>query len=141
MKRSLIIISILVASFSAEAQLKALIIDGQNNHVVWPKSTIMMKQYLEETGLFEVDIVRSQYTWKAEREKDFLPLAGVGETENLETPKADPKFSPKFKKYDVVISVSGDPLTLGWNRFFTREFYKLVREHLNPGGIFSILVC
>jgi spermidine synthase len=41
-------------------------------------------------------------------------------------------------KYDVIISVSGDPLTLGWNRFYTREFFTLVREHLSPGGIFSM---
>ena len=36
--------------------LKALIIDGQNNHYVWPKTTMMMKDYLEQTGLFEVNI-------------------------------------------------------------------------------------
>jgi len=40
--------------------------------------------------------------------------------------------------YDVIISVSGDPLTLGWNRFYTREFFTLVRNHLRPGGIFSM---
>jgi hypothetical protein len=62
------------------APLKALIVDGQNNHEVWPKSTIMMKQYLEETGLFKVDIYRTRFTWKGEREKEYLPLAGVGET-------------------------------------------------------------
>ncbi len=32
--------------------MRALIVDGQNNHAVWPKSTIMMKQYLEETVKF-----------------------------------------------------------------------------------------
>ena len=26
-------------------KLKALIIDGQNNHSAWPKTTVMMKQY------------------------------------------------------------------------------------------------
>ena len=41
-------------------------------------------------------------------------------------------------KYDVVISVSGDPLTIGWNRFYTREFFALVHKHLAPGGIFSM---
>jgi spermidine synthase len=40
--------------------------------------------------------------------------------------------------YDVVISVNGDPLTIGWNRFYTREFFSLVRSHLAPGGIFSL---
>ena len=67
----------------------ALIIDGQNNHAVWPKSTIMMKHYLEETGLFKVEIDRTRFTWKAAREKAFLPLAGVGETEDLKKPKSE----------------------------------------------------
>ena len=58
-----------LASFS-DAQIRVLIVDGQNNHAVWPKSTIMMKQYLEESDLFEVDIQRTKYTWKGEREKE-----------------------------------------------------------------------
>jgi len=82
MKSGLIgFICMLLLSFSAEAKVKVLIVDGQNNHEVWPKSTIMMKQYLEETGLFEVDICRTKFTWKAERETACLPLAGVGETQ------------------------------------------------------------
>ena len=28
------------------AKLKALILDGQNNHYVWPKTSMMMKDYL-----------------------------------------------------------------------------------------------
>ena len=47
----------------AAEKLKALIVDGQNNHLVWPKSTIMMQRYLEETGLFEVDVARTHYVW------------------------------------------------------------------------------
>jgi type 1 glutamine amidotransferase len=95
-------------SLSAEAKLKALIIDGQNNHTVWPKSTIMMKQYLEDTGLFEVEIDRTRFTWKAGREKAFLPLAGIGETEDLKKPRSDPDFKPAFSEYDVVISNFGN---------------------------------
>lgn len=86
---------------------KALIVDGQNNHTVWPKSTIMMRQYLEDTGMFEVEVARTKYVWKAEREKDFLPLAGVGESELLKDPKADPDFAPDFSKYDLVVSNFG----------------------------------
>jgi len=93
----------------AEAKLKVLIMDGQNNHANWPKSTIMMKQYLEGTTLFDVEVVRTQFTWNGDREKQFLPLAGVGKTNNLEKPKHDPEFAPQFSKYDVVIS------NFGWN--------------------------
>ncbi len=41
-------------------------------------------------------------------------------------------------RYDVIISVSGDPLTIGWNRFYTREFFAMVHRHLTPGGIFGM---
>jgi type 1 glutamine amidotransferase len=108
MKTSLMSLLCIVAfTLPVEAKIKVLIVDGQNNHAVWPKSTIMMKQYLEETDLFEVDIDRTQYTWKAQREKAFLPLAGVGETQDLKDPKTDPDFTPDFAKYDVVVSNFG----------------------------------
>lgn len=41
-------------------------------------------------------------------------------------------------QYDVVISTAGDPLTLGWNRYFTLEFYNLVKRHLHPEGVFCM---
>jgi len=44
-------------------KLKALIIDGQNNHYVWPKTTMMMQDYLTQTGLFEVNIHRMDSVW------------------------------------------------------------------------------
>ena len=96
-----------LTSVHAAEKLKALIVDGQNNHEVWPKSTIMMKKYLEGTGLFEVEIARTRFIWKGEREKAFLPLAGVGESEGLPEPKADSEFAPDFTKYDLVVSNFG----------------------------------
>jgi len=41
-------------------------------------------------------------------------------------------------QYDVIIADVGDPLTLGWNRYYTREFYQLVRSRLSPGGVFGM---
>ena len=64
----------------AKQKYKALIIDGQNNHGVWPQTTPMMKKYLEETGLFSVDIATTAKTG------------------------TDDSFHPEFKNYDVVIS-------------------------------------
>ena len=109
------IVSLLTALFLGAANchaapLKALIIDGQNNHAVWPKSTIMMRQYLEETGLFTVDIERSNYTWKGKAEAKYLPLANAGSSEDLPQPKTDPDFKPDFAKYDVVIKRHLGPL-------------------------------
>ncbi len=128
---TIITLCFILFSLMAEAKLKVLIIDGQNNHVVWPKSTIMMKQYLEETGLFEVDIMRTKFTWNAQREKDFLPLAGVGETQNLDEPKADPDFAPDFTAYDVVVS------NFGWNAADLPEKTQTALEKYmkNGGGL------
>lgn len=109
-------------------KLKTLIVDGQNNHVVWPKSTIMMRQYLEGAGLFEVDVARTRYLWKWEREKAFLPLAGVGESEGLNAPKADPEFSPDFTQYDLVVS------NFGWRAADWPEATRQAFEKYMAGG-------
>lgn len=61
-------------------RLKALIVDGQNNHKVWPKTTRMMKAYLEESGRFTVDVATT---------------AAKG---------TDPDYRPNFSEYDVVVS-------------------------------------
>jgi type 1 glutamine amidotransferase len=76
----LCIVLVSAAAPAAEPELKALIVDGQNNHRVWPTTTKMMKRYLEETGLFAVDVATT---------------APSG---------ADPDFKPDFSKYDVVVS-------------------------------------
>ncbi len=61
-------------------KIPALIIDGQNNHGIWPKTTRMMKRYLEQSGLFTVDVATT---------------APRG---------ADPGFRPAFAQYKVVVS-------------------------------------
>ena len=75
---------LLAAGRAAAADtLPALIVDGQNNHACWPKTTRMMKKYLEDTGLFSVDVVTH---------------APAGE---------DAAFKPAFTGYRVVISNFG----------------------------------
>ncbi len=121
-------------SMSADAKLKALIVDGQNNHDVWPKSTVMMKQYLEETGLFEVDVDRTRFLWKSGREQAFLPLAGDFETEEKAEPETDPDFKPDFKGYDVVIS------NFGWKAAdWPEETQKALEDYMQNGGGFVVV--
>jgi type 1 glutamine amidotransferase len=135
MKLIWLITCVALTSLTAEAKLKALIVDGQNNHMVWPKSTIMMKQYLEDTGLFEVDIDRTQFTWKGEtREGKWLPLAGVGPTEDLKKSKHDPDFIPDFKKYKVVISNFGNAAA-DWPEATQRALEDYMK---NGGGFVSV---
>jgi type 1 glutamine amidotransferase len=94
----------------------------------------MMRQYLEDTGLFEVSVARTAYTWRAEREARYLPLAGVGETKDLEEPKPDPAFTPAFEEYDVVISNFGSKAA-DWPEATQRAFEVYVR---NGGGFVSV---
>ena len=114
-------------SLQAGEKLKALIVDGQNNHEVWPKSTLMMKHYLEGSGLFEVDVARTHYLWKAEREAAFLPLANAGVSELLKEPKADPAFKPDFSKYAVIVSNFGWKAA-DWPEETRRAFEKYMAE-------------
>lgn len=83
--------------------IRTLIVDGQNNHVQWPKITYMMKQYLEETGLFKVEVSRTAFTWQGDELIGKYPIEGMPPTEALEEPKSDPNFAPQFSNYDLVI--------------------------------------
>ena len=118
----------------AAEKMKALIVDGQNNHEVWPKSTIMMKHYLEGTGLFEVEIARTRYLWRAEREAAFLPLANAGVSELLKEPKADPAFKPDFGKYAVIVS------NFGWKAAdWPEETRRAFERYMAEGGGLAVV--
>jgi type 1 glutamine amidotransferase len=68
------------------AKLRALIIDGQNNHD-WKTTTPLLKKSLESSGRFRVDVATS-------------PPEG----------KMTSDFRPKFAEYDVVVSnYNGEP--------------------------------
>ena len=69
-----------VAALAADAPLKALIVDGQNAHD-WQATTPVLKEILEDSGLFTVDVATSP-----PRGED---MSG---------------FKPDFAKYDVVVS-------------------------------------
>ncbi len=135
MKKSILLFSMFVVfSAALTAQIKVLIIDGQNNHAVWPKSTVMMKQYLEATGRFRVDVARTSFTWKAGPEKDYLKLGYSKPTSNLEQPTTDKRFRPKFRKYDVVISNFGWKAA-AWPESTQKKFEKFVAK---GGGFVSV---
>ena len=89
--------------------IRTLIVDGQNNHGQWPKITYMMKQYLEETGLFTVAVDRTHYTWNGDSLIALYKIKGVENTQALAKPRMDSSFHPDFSKYDLVIC------NFGWN--------------------------
>lgn len=109
--------------------IKVLIVDGQNNHVQWPKITSMLKDYMEETGLFTVSVTRTFYTWKGEEFIASFPIDGVSTTTALEKPKADPDFSPNFSEYDVIVC------NFGWNAApWPAETQKAFESYMEAGG-------
>ncbi len=91
----------------ADEPIRALIIDGQNNHSAWPKTTMMMKKYLEDTKRYKVDIARTKYTWQGDQLLEKYPLNDGVQREALKQAKPDPDFKPDFSKYQVVISNFG----------------------------------
>ncbi len=90
-------------------RLKALIVDGQNNHGNWPETTPIMKAHLEETGRFIVD---------------------VATTPAKDEPMND--FRPNFAAYDVVISNYNGS---AWPEATQQDFKKYVH---GGGGFVSV---
>ena len=113
---------------AVQAQQQALIIDGQNNHGMWPKTTVMMKKYLEQTGIFSVDVARTKYTWNGGEWLAKYPLEGV-KTEARPEPIPDPDFKPDFAKYAVVVS------NFGWRAApWPKETQKSLDDYVRGGG-------
>ncbi|MEM6317222.1 MAG: ThuA domain-containing protein [Bacteroidota bacterium] len=127
-------------------KLKALIIDGENNHGIFPLTTMLMSDFLKETGLFTVDYARTAYTWqgphydqeaigvKVENASLLIekyPLPNGQKTTPVKEPKPDPNFSPNFSDYDVVIS------NMGWKASTWPEATKtnFVEYMKNGGGL------
>jgi type 1 glutamine amidotransferase len=126
-------------------KMKALIIDGESSHGIWPKTTMMMKSYLEETGIFKVDIARKKYTWQGPHHNvdepkeitDLLslyPIPFQEKTVSVAEPKIDLEFSPDFSKYDVVISNLGWKAT-SWPNEIEINFINYIK---NGGGLVVI---
>jgi uncharacterized protein len=118
----------LLAAIPAAARLRVLIVDGQNNHTVWPKSTAMMKAAFEESGRFEVAVARTQFTWRGAK---WLPQYALGDGRDyreLPEPKADPDYAPDFSKHDVVVS------NFGWRAADWPEATRKALEKFVAGG-------
>src|SRR6056297_685242 len=126
----LCLLMVLLSSAQAsENVINVLIIDGQNNHEQWPKTTYMLKSYLEESGLFKVDVNRFGYTWNGEKFISDFPIGGLPPTIALEEPRADADFNPNFSDYDVVIS------NFGWNAAAWPETtQKSFESYIENGG-------
>ncbi|MDP8213728.1 MAG: fused MFS/spermidine synthase [Candidatus Euphemobacter frigidus] len=73
---------------------------------------------------------------------EFLPPEEVS---FLEDPRVEVIYGDgrlflqkETQKYDLIIINLPDPFTAQLNRFYTREFFALARDHLRKGGIISL---
>lgn len=104
---ALFILGFTLAVNVSAAPLKALIIDGQNNHD-WKSTTPVLKYILEDCGRFTVDVATS-------------PPQG----------KSLENFHPEFSKYDVVVSNYNGKL---WSKETQKDFENYIK---NGGGFVS----
>lgn len=96
------------AAEASKDKLRALIVDGQNNHD-WKSTTTLLREALESSGRFTVDVATS-------------PPAGQDMS----------SFRPKFADYDVVVSnYNGDR----WAKETEADFEKFVA---GGGGFVSV---
>lgn len=119
------------------AKLKALIIDGQSNHYIWPKTTMMLKDYIEKTELFDVSIHRMDSIWlgvkynksRPEAYTSFIETYPVDSTTNniSHQPIKTSNFTIDFSKYDLIISNLGELSPL-WPEATQRNFEKYMAE-------------
>ncbi len=88
---------------------RALIVDGQSNHRIWPTTTQYLKSYLEETGLFTVAVATTPQRGE--------PMDG---------------YRPAFFDYDLVVSnYNGEP----WPAATMGDFERFVS---NGGAFVSV---
>ncbi len=106
------------ASASAgEKRIRVILVDGQNNHD-WRSTTPVMKDSLEKTGRFAVDV--SSFTGKNDKSAKVHPFATV-------------PFPPDLSKYDVVVSNYNGA---AW----PKEFNESLESHLKDGKIGLVIV-
>lgn len=121
------------------AKLKVLLIDGQNNHYIWPKTTMMMQDYLEQTDLFEVDIHRMDSVWlgikynksRPEPYTSFIETYPLDSTSYVisHTPIKTSRFSIDFSQYDLIVSNLGESAP-----HWPTETKKNFEQYISDGG-------
>ncbi|TAP40109.1 ThuA domain-containing protein [Alteromonas sp. KUL49] len=112
------------------ARIKVLIVDGQNNHANWPKTSYLMHEFLEVSGRFEVDIYRTRYTWNGGALVEQYPADNSAEFTAVTQPETDHEFFPEFSEYDLVISNFGWK-SAAWPNATQQAFVRFIK---NGGG-------
>ena len=111
---------------AAADPLKALIVDGQNNHV-WRVTTPILKTMLESSGRFTVDVATSPPERRSAGRRSGGEPADAATNATPQPTMAD--FKPEFSKYGVVIvNYNGE----SWSAATKTAFEDYVK---NGGGV------
>ena len=103
----------------------------------------LLEEVFRQPGILHVDYV--------EPDPDFIrllkPHLSSATGAALQHPRVrlfnqDPRIFMRrsHTRYDVILMNMGDPITAQMNRFYTKEFFTIVKQQLLPGGIFSFAV-
>lgn len=105
--------SFIVAADTDDTKIKALIVDGQNNHA-WQETTPLLKKILTDSGRFSVSVATSP----TDEEKKNNPAQYL---QDMKT------FKPDFANFDVVVlNYYGDD--------WSREAETALEEYVQNGG-------
>ena len=103
----------------------------------------LLEELYKHPGIRQVDYV--------EPDPDFIrlvkPHLSPATNASLQQPRIrlfhqDPRIYMRrsHERYDVILMNMGDPITAQMNRFYTTEFFALVKQRLLAGGVFSFAV-
>ncbi len=123
--RSLLLTLLMTGLCLADQKIKVLLIDGQNNHGAWPKTTPMIQQTLENSGRFDVTHLQSPPDDKRKPNYGQAQPTVSDMPADLQTLWA--KWRPKFSEYDVVVSNYNGVL---WPKEVCQDF----EQYMKDGG-------
>ncbi|MEO8145916.1 MAG: spermidine synthase [Betaproteobacteria bacterium] len=111
--------------------------DAKSAAVIGIGTGLTMHTLLQNLSLASVETVEIEAAM-VEASRGFAPrnnAAFLDPRGRIWIDDAKAFFATRNRHYDILISEPSNPWVSGVSSLFTREFYRRIREHLNPGGI------
>jgi spermidine synthase len=111
--------------------------DAKSAAVIGIGTGLTMHALLQNLALERVETVEIEAAM-AEAARGFAPRNSSAFADPRGTILIDDAktfFSTRNRRYDIVISEPSNPWVSGVSSLFTREFYRRIQNHLNPGGL------
>jgi spermidine synthase len=111
--------------------------DAKTAAVIGIGTGLTMHTLLQSLTIERVETVEIESAM-AEASRGFLPRNAAAFADprgSILIDDAKTFFSTRNRRYDIIISEPSNPWVSGVSNLFTREFYRRIRSHLNPGGL------